>query len=209
MDTIQWTNIGIDQILSEIDQSKVLGRPLFVFIAGGSCSGKTTLANELKKQLPKASILNMDDYFRDFDDPDLPKEDGRISYEKKESYYLDTLINDLKTLNLWHSVFTPVYDIKRNKRTGEKKLVFESDIVIVEGLFAIDLGKDYRFNQLTIFVDAPYRTRLIRRITRIKQLFPQATEELIEHHFRCYVERWYKELIYPQARIAHLIIKNE
>ena len=202
----QGINDGVTQVLSKINQSLISGKPLFVFIAGGSCSGKTTLTKELKKCLPQASILSMDDYFRNFNDPDLPHENDRVSFEKPDSYHLIELTNHLEELNQYHSVLAPIYDLKHNQRTEDKKTVFASNIIIVEGLFSINLGKELNLNQIKIFVDAPYRTRLLRRVDRDHNI---ASEEVVEHFFRCYIEPCYRKLIFPQSNFADLIIKNE
>jgi len=197
----------ISQIISRIDQMVTLGTPLFIFIAGGSCSGKTTLAGELKNHLPTSSVINMDDYFRNIDDPDLPRENGIKSFDNPGSYHLSELIDHLKKFNQRLSILTPTYDVKTNQRTVGKKMVQASNIVIVDGLFAIDLVKRLDINKITVFVDAPYRTRLLRRVARDKQFGLSA--EVVEHHFRCEVEPCYQRLVFPQSKVADFIIKNE
>jgi len=197
---------GISPIILKIKSCLLLGKPLFVFIAGGSCSGKTTLTKEIKNRLTQASVISMDDYFLDFDDPKLPEENGRISFDSPGSYHLLEMIEHLKKLNKNESVLAPVYNLENNQRTTEKKEIPASDIVIIDGLFSINLGKELNLNKITIFVDAPLRTRLMRRVFRDKGL---ASKEVIAHHFCCYIEPLYKKFVFPQLEFADLVIKNE
>ncbi len=197
---------GIPQIILKINSCLLLGKPLFIFIAGGSCSGKTTLTKEIKKSLNQASVVSMDDYFLDFDDPNLPKENGQISFDSPGSYHQFEMIEHLKKLNQSESILTPVYNLKYNQRTTEKKEVPSSDIVIIDGLFSINLGKELNLNKITIFVDAPLKTRLRRRVLRDKGLAP---EDVIIHHFLCHIEPLYQKFVFPQMEFADLVIKNE
>jgi len=197
---------GIPQIILKINSCLLLEKPLFVFIAGGSCSGKTTLTKEIKSRLPQTSVMSMDDYFLDFDDPDLPRENGRISFDSPGSYHWFEMIEHLKKLNQNESVLATVYNLTDNQRTKEKKEIFASDIVIIDGLFSINLGKEIDLNKITIFVDTPLRTRLKRRVFRDKGL---ASENIIIHHFLCYIEPLYQKFVFPQLEFADLVIKNE
>lgn len=197
---------GVAQILPLINQYLAKGSPLFVFIAGGSCSGKTTLTQELQKSLPQASVLTMDNYFRNYTDPKVPTENNKLSFDKLEAYQLVEIEEHLKRLNQHRYVYGPIYDLEHNLRTNEQKLIPMSNIVIVDGLYAVDIGKGLNLNQITVFVDAPYRIRLMRRIARDQRF---ASREVVERHFRCQVEPVFQKDIYPQLKIADLVIKNE
>ena len=200
--------MSVELVVSRINNFLMSARtnPLFVLIAGGSCSGKTTLTKEITGYFPDSSTVSMDDYFLDIDDPNLPIENGRITFDKQESYHLQELSEHLMSLNQRCSIMSPTYNLEHNKRALEKKMIGEADIVIVDGLYAINLGNNLDINKLSIFVDAPYQTRLLRRIARDKNI---VSEEVIEHFFRYRIEPLYQKYVLPQSSQADLIIQSK
>lgn len=195
------TEVVVERINDCLSSNK--RNPLFVFIAGGSCAGKTTLAKRLNNYFTKSSVIPMDDYFLDIDDPDLPIENGRLSFDKPESYHLQELSEHLMLLNQHYSILSPVYNLSDNKRVDRKKRIPPTELIIVEGLYAIRLGHNLSItNKLSVFVNTPYHIRLQRRIDRDKDIAP---EEVIEHFFRNRAEPLYQEYIFPQLKMADTV----
>ena len=117
MEKLDWIEKNDAAILQMIESRSP---PALVLIAGASCSGKTTFAEWLGKNLSKHAIILMDDYFRDHDDPELPPYGGIYpAFDMPEAYHLDELSDDLGRLLSGENVWTPIYQISENKRTGK------------------------------------------------------------------------------------------
>lgn len=136
---------------------------LLILIAGFSCSGKTTLANRLAKELDGA-ILSTDHYYRGFDD--LPLEERkRQNFDAPESVEHELLISHIRTLKEGKTIHAPIYDFESFSRVGYEP-VYPNSILIVEGIFALCWPELNEHADLKIFVDTPESVCLARRLER-------------------------------------------
>ena len=196
-----------EQVFTAIQEclSRNPTRPLFIPVAGGSCSGKTTISREISQHFKDSAIFSLDDYFKDIDDPNLPTFNNRISFDLPESYNLMEIYRHLEYLSQGEFVLSPVYDISKNKRTIGKKIVNSESIIVIDGLYAISISRELNLNQISIFIDIPYDIRLSRRLARDKVI---ATPAAIEHFFYYQAEPIYQKLILPQQSLANIIFSN-
>lgn len=197
--------INIDQIIQKIEAAEM--DPYFVFISGGSCTGKTFLAKLLMSGLEnQTTLIEMDDYFKDKDDVTLPMFGGRLSFDLPTSYCLDDLKKDLDDLMQHKQITMPIYDINCNRRI-DKKAMEGKKIIIVEGLYASMVSdiieKDKQ--KITILMRASSKTRLERRIKRDTARFSWS-EKAIENYFYSFIEPIDKMYISKQK--ATMIIEN-
>ncbi|MGM0436975.1 MAG: uridine kinase [Bacillota bacterium] len=134
-------------------------------IAGGTASGKTTLANILKNSFKdEVTIIKHDFYYYDKSYFDVAEED--INFDHPSSFETELLIEHLKKLRQDKKIYRPKYSYKTNERLNEKKEVKPTPIVIVEGILIFHYEKLCEMFDLKIFVDADADIRLLRRISR-------------------------------------------
>lgn len=134
-------------------------------IAGRSGSGKTRLAAELAHLWPQARVLPADAYYRDLSQLSA-HERGAVNFDAPEALDWDLLVADLAQLRSGAPVRVPRYDFATHTRMPEPALLAPSDVLIVEGLFALFDRRIRAMLDLAVFVDAAEEECLRRRIER-------------------------------------------
>ncbi len=158
-------------LLNQISSSGAA--PLLVCISGPSCSGKTTLGEELalvytQKVGQSAAVLRMDDWFRDIDDCKLPRaENGASSFDWPQSYRYSDLRKAVAALAAGREIIYPSYDLAGNRRQPSfDRIMRSSKLIIIEGLYSILFCRDLLPKTFNIWAYAPFFTRLQRRLIR-------------------------------------------
>lgn len=150
-----------------------------ILIAGFSCSGKTTLANRLAKELDGA-ILSTDHYYRSFDDLTL-EERKRQNFDAPDSVEHDLLVEHILALKEGRTVHAPIYDFASFSRVGYEP-VYPNPILIVEGIFALCWPELNEIADLKVFVDTPESVCLSRRLERDAILRGRTEYESIQRY---------------------------
>ena len=129
-------------------------------IAGGSCSGKTTLARDLGK-LFDARILKMDDYYKGFH---VTEEKFDYNFDEPAAIDMELLVEHLRHLKSGRAIEKPVYDFSTHNRKGYESFA-PVKLVVLDGLFALhDVLREHM--DVLIYVDCSEENRLERRIKR-------------------------------------------
>ena len=160
-------------------------RPALIAISGMTCSGKSTLAQELLKRLKDEAVLvSLDNFFRDLDDPLLPHDNqGKIIYDLPQSHDIPEFVAVINRLLGGYPAVLPFFDKPSCRRQKENyQTIAPKPIIITEGLFAIDFLKILKATILKVFVKAEPETCLRRRISRDQTIF-QVTPEQIKKNF--------------------------
>lgn len=186
---------------------------LVVAVAGGSCSGKSYFCEKLVETLTEFNIsqtkLILDDYFRDISDPQLPVGGGGLPlFDSPDSYQETEIKEHLLALVSGKTVECPVYDLTRNKRSYKKTVSKNpSEVIIVDGLFAIDIVRSINVPSRYVFLDTSGLLRLKRRINRDVGRF-NISPDIITDVFWNQIEPAHQEFVEPQKQFADLIIKT-
>ncbi len=188
--------------------------PLLIVIAGGSCSGKTWLADLLKEYLDSinasGAVVPLDRFFLDRDDPDLPRDRaGRKFWDVPEAFYRGEFQDAVLSLAKRRDAYLPCYDEVLNRR--DRKKIYRlrpRPVIIAEGLFAITFLRCLDHKQmLKVFMAADERTRLNRRIGR--DLFKYSLpEEKIREIFNYKVAPCHERYVEPQRFQSDMIINT-
>ncbi len=133
--------------------------PKMIFITGGSASGKTTLANQMKAKFGKDAILISQDAFY------KPTGNPNTNYDVPKAFDFKLQKEIFTKLANGESVEIPVYNFAKHDRDGVRTIM-PAPIIIFEGLFTFHDSTLLRNADLKIFVDTPSDTRLGRRIIR-------------------------------------------
>lgn len=182
-------------------------RPLIIGIAGGSASGKTSIARELRDEFEfshSVTLINEDDYYKD--QSHLPMEERvKTNYDHPFAFDHDLLIEQLDALCNGKSVQKPTYDYVVHNRSEKYDTLNPTDVIIIEGLFVLE-HKELRDRlDIKLFVDTPADERFIRRLHRDINKRGRSMESVVEQYLTT-VKPMHDEFVEPSKRYAHLII---
>jgi uridine kinase len=179
---------------------------MLIGIAGGTGSGKTTLAKKLASALPagQAASIEHDWYYRDRSHLDAAAR-ALINFDEPDALENDLLLADLMALKAERPVDCPQYDFGSHTRRAERRPVLPRPIILVEGilLFAVPSLRD-AFD-LRLFVDTDDDVRLLRRVRRDLEERGRDMKS-IESQYLGTVRRMHQQHVAPSRAHAHLII---
>jgi len=179
---------------------------LVIGIAGGTGSGKTTVASAILNRVGSQHIgfLPHDAYYRDLSH--LPLEGRRqINFDHPDSLETELLVKHVKQLKNWQPVEMPVYDFTTHSRTSQTIHVEPRRVILVEGIL-IFYEQDLRpLFDVKIFVDTDADIRFIRRLQRDIVERGRTTESVVQQYLNT-VRPMHLEFVEPSKRYADIII---
>lgn len=181
-------------------------RPLIIGVAGGTGSGKTTVANRILERVGTEHIAYIphDAYYRDLSH--LPYEERqRINFDHPNSLETELMVEHLIALRDEHPVEIPVYDFTIHTRTKETRHVEPARIVLAEGILIFAEPELRPLFDVKLFVDTDADIRLIRRLQRDVEERGRTVQSVIEQYLRT-VRPMHLEFVEPSKRYADVII---
>jgi uridine kinase len=180
-------------------------RPLVIGVAGGSGSGKTTIARQIDEAVGFGSVLvEMDAYYKSLADRPLI-ERKKVNYDHPDALDLDLLVAHLDLLLAGQGVDKPTYDYEAFTRAERTIRVESKDVIIVEGIL---LFVDARLRDrcdIRIFVDVDGDVRFIRRLQRDVEERGRSMESVVAQYLTT-VRPMHLEFVEPSKRWAHVIL---
>ena len=180
--------------------------PFLIGLAGGTGSGKTTVANAIVKRVgeERIAILSHDSYYRDF--VDLPKDIlDRQNFDHPDSLESELLVRHLKALKQGMVVETPIYDFKVHRRAAENRRVEPRKVILVDGILIFAEPELRKLFDVRIYVDTDADVRLIRRLKRDIAERGRSVESVVTQ-YESTVRPMHMEFVEPSKRYADLII---
>jgi uridine kinase len=181
-------------------------RPFLIGVAGGSSSGKTTIAERLAELTggEHLSLIKLDSYYVTHPGEPIEKR-AAVNYDHPDAFDWPLLNDHLAALTAGASVPVPVYDYTSYDRLDEVRVVRPNRIVVVEGILVLwePTVRD-RFD-LKIYVDTPADLRLIRRLQRDVSQRGRTPESIVEQYLST-VRPSHEQFIEPSKRYADVII---
>ena len=175
-------------------------------IAGGSGSGKSTVARNVAELLTASSVvfIDMDAYYKNF--PELTFEERRkLNWDHPDAFDYDLLCRHLDALSRRQPIEKPEYDFVTHLRRHEHSHVEPADVVVIDGIL---LFVDERVRDLCdvkVFVDADADIRLIRRIERDTHARGRPLDDVIEQYLST-VQPMHLQFVEPSKRYADVIV---
>ena len=182
-------------------------KSVLIGIAGGSSSGKTSIAKKLKRAFDQTNsvvIIREDDYYKDQSDLAL-SERINTNYDHPFAFDHDLLIQQLSDLMKGKTIEKPLYDYKTYTRSLETETIEPADVVVIEGLFVLE-NKDIRdMLDIKIYVDTPTDVRFIRRLLRDVDQRGRTVQSVVNQYLET-VRIMHEQFVEPSKRYANVII---
>lgn len=180
--------------------------PYIVGIAGGSGSGKSTVARNLAQALRAESVafIDMDAYYVNFAHLSLD-ERRKVNWDHPDAFDWPLLVSQLELLAAGQQIEKPVYDFVTHSRSPSTVVVPPARVVVVDGILLLTDPRIRKLCDVKIFVDADADIRLIRRIRRDTSKRGRPLDEIIEQYLTT-VQPMHLEFVEPTKRYADVII---
>lgn len=183
-----------------------MNKPILIGIAGGTGSGKTTVANEIYNALPEESIakIEQDSYYKD--QSALSYEERiKTNYDHPDAFDTELLISHLEDLISGKSIEKPTYDFEKHNRNSETVKVNSKDIIIVEGFMILVEPKIREMLDIKLFVDTDADVRIMRRLQRDIKERGRTIDSVVDQYLNV-VRPMHLQFVEPTKRYADLII---
>lgn len=181
---------------------------LVIGIAGGSGSGKTTVAQVILQRVGRDRIafLQHDSYYKDLSGLP-PTQRADVNFDHPDSLETDLLIEHIAALRSGKAVEVPIYDFSADRRTGETFTVQPCRVIVVEGILIFTEPALRKMFDVKIFVDTDSDLRFIRRLERDINERGRTTASVIEQYTHT-VRPMHLEFVEPSKRYADVIIPD-
>ncbi|MDA3931889.1 MAG: uridine kinase [Tenericutes bacterium] len=176
-------------------------------IAGGTASGKTTIANklgDLSKKYGKVNIIRLDDYYSDLPELEL-EERKKINYDHPNAFDIELLTKHIEDLKNNKTIDVPEYDFVTHARKKTVTKVMPSKVLIIEGILVLAIEDICNFLDIKIFVDTPDDIRFIRRLNRDVYERNRTLNNVVDQYLAT-VRPMHKVFVEPSKSKADLII---
>jgi len=180
--------------------------PLVIGIAGGTGSGKTTVAQTIVERVGGEHIASLahDSYYKDLSDLPVAQR-AEVNFDHPNSLDTDLLIQQLKQLKAGQPIEVPVYDFKTHSRTDHTIHLDPQPIILVEGILIFAEPGLRTLFDIKIFVDTDADIRFIRRLERDIAERGRSSVTVI-HQYLSTVRPMHMEFVEPSKRYADIII---
>ncbi|MDQ2651077.1 MAG: uridine kinase [Actinomycetota bacterium] len=183
-------------------------RPFVLGVAGGSGSGKTTVAERLAQLRgpDDVALLRLDSYY--LDRSHLPFEErAGVDYDHPDEFDWNLLLRHVDALHAGQAIDVPVYDFATHTRAGETITVAPARIVVVEGILVLYEAALRERLDLAVFVDTDADVRFIRRLERDVSERGRTPESVIEQYLGT-VRPAHLQFVEPSKRYADVIVPH-
>jgi uridine kinase len=180
-------------------------RPLLIGVAGGSGSGKTTVARAIIEAAGEGAVLiDMDAYYKDLGHLTL-EERRTVNYDHPDSMDLDLMVAQLERLAAGEAIDKPTYDYAAHTRSDRTLRIEPGHTLVVEGILLFADARLRDLFDIRIFVDVADDVRFIRRLQRDVQERGRSMESVVAQYLGT-VRPMHLEFVEPSKRYADVIL---
>ena len=181
-------------------------KPLIIGIAGGTGSGKTTVARKVAEALPDASVafIEMDAYYRDFRQLTLEALHP-VNWDHPDAVDMELLTGHLAALSRGEAAETPIYEFPTHSRSASTRRIDPVDVIVIDGMLLLSDVGVRNLCDVKVFVDADADIRLIRRIRRDTSVRGRTLDAVLEQYLTT-VQPMHLQFVEPSKRYADVIL---
>lgn len=175
-------------------------------IAGGTGSGKTTLADKLIDSFgdDEVSVLRHDNYYKRHDEMDY-EERSKLNYDHPDAFDTELLCEHIKLLKAGKSIEMPVYDYTVHNRSDKTIIVKPAPVILLEGILIFAEESLCELMDIKVFVDTDADVRILRRIIRDVKERERSLDSVIDQYLTT-VKPMHEQFVEPSKRRADIII---
>lgn len=181
-------------------------KPLIIGIAGGTGSGKSTVARKVAAALQRTSVafIDMDAYYRDHSH--LPIEERRrVNWDHPQTFDYELLLRHLDQLAARQAIDKPIYDFQTHTRSPDSVRIQPADVVVIDGILLFVEPRVRERCDVKVFVDTDADVRLIRRVRRDMESRGRPLDEILEQYLLT-VRPMHLEFVEPSKQYADIIV---
>ncbi|MEP6690006.1 MAG: uridine kinase [Gemmatimonadaceae bacterium] len=181
-------------------------KPLIIGIAGGSGSGKSTVARRVAESLGGASVafIDMDAYYRNLTHLSFD-ERARVNWDHPDAFDIDLLVSQLERLAAGEAIDKPVYDFVTHARRTETVRIAPATVVVIDGILLFVDARVRALCDVKVYVDTDADIRLMRRIRRDLRMRGRPLEEILQQ-YESTVRPMHLDFVEPSKRYADVIV---
>ena len=181
-------------------------KPIVIGVAGGTGSGKTTVAEKILHRVGAEHVAYIphDAYYRELGHLP-PDERAKVNFDHPDSLETSLLIEHLRALRAGQVVEIPIYDFTKHMRTEETRRVEPAPVILVEGILIFVEPKLRALLDVKLYVDTNADVRFIRRLQRDIQERGRSVESVCKQYLST-VRPMHQEFVEPSKRYADVII---
>lgn len=180
-------------------------RVVTIGIAGGTGSGKTTLAKNIVSRFgDEITLICHDDYYKAHDEM-VYAEREQLNYDHPDAFDTSLLISHLKALRRGEPIEAPIYDYTVHNRSRNTRTVEPTRVVVLEGILIFDSPEIRDLLDMKIFVDTDADVRILRRIVRDVRERGRTLESVIGQYLKT-VKPMHEAFVEPSKKYADIIV---
>ena len=184
-----------------------MSAPLVLGIAGGTASGKTTVARKIHEAFAsRVAFIDQDSYYRPLDHLSL-EERREVNFDHPDAFDSDLLVAHVKALKGGQSVEKPVYDFVTSTRQPRTVAVNSADLILIEGILVLHMEALRQEMDVRIFVETEDDVRIIRRLTRDIKERGRDFDHVIHQYFK-HVRPMHMAFVEPSKRWADIVVPH-
>lgn len=181
--------------------------PLVLGIAGGTASGKTTVARKIHEAFSsRVAFIDQDSYYRPLDHLTL-EERREVNFDHPDAFDQDLLVSHVRRLKGGEAVEKPVYDFVTSTRQPRTVTVKPAELILIEGILVLHMDALREQMGVRIFVETEDDVRIIRRLTRDIKERGRDFDHVIHQYFR-HVRPMHMAFVEPSKRYADIVVPH-
>jgi uridine kinase len=183
--------------------------PIVIGVAGGTGSGKTTLARAIMQRLGPdlCMTVSQDSYYRDLAELSFAERE-KVNFDHPDSLDSVLMVQHVRTLRSGRTITQPVYDFSQHVRRPLGRLAYPKPVILVEGILVLAWPELSEIMNLSVYVDAPEKVRLDRRVRRDVAQRGRDVQGVLEQYYAT-VRPMHQTFVEPSATRASMIVNGE
>jgi len=181
-------------------------KPLIIGVAGGTGSGKSTVARNILDLAGAGQVAHLchDNYY--FDHSNLTLEErSKVNYDHPDSLDNALFVEHLRALQKGQSIECPVYDFKTHARLSKTVTIMPHRVILVEGILIFASPEIRRLLDIRVFVDTDADIRFIRRLSRDINDRGRSPQAVIDQYLAT-VRPMHMEFVEPSKKYANIVV---